>query len=420
MYSVTSNVMAASYSALAMFIIIAACSSTEVQGFSTRYSVSHNWTSKSDMPTGGRSDMSASTIGDEIVLVGGCVGKQTYQDWGGYACETVTNETIVYSTLTDTYADNVPDAPRTRYRHAAAVSGGNVYVVGGTNNELDAEWNEVCIAEVDVFNSETKTWSTLDASLPAPTTDGAAFILGTTIYYTGGYITPIYDALNATWALDLGNVAAGWKRVADAPTPRGDHAGVALEGAGYTFGGFTHYNEWASPLADLEMYDAAADKWTVMNGMPTIRGDKALAVLHGRMHVIGGETKTEAGESLPLRDVEVYDPESKTWENEGDIPSARFRFTAASHADNIYIFGGQGFLVGEWMEPGSYHDVVPTVEIFSEKLTALDDGDGSDGDGDGDGDTNADEESGNGSAAAVAAAAVSVVAAAAGAAVLAF
>lgn len=54
------------------------------------------------MPTGGRSDMSASTIGDEIVLVGGCVGKQTYQDWGGYACETVTNETIVYSTLTDT------------------------------------------------------------------------------------------------------------------------------------------------------------------------------------------------------------------------------------------------------------------------------------------------------------------------------
>ena len=59
-------------------------------------------TSKSDMPTGGRSDMSASTIGDEIVLVGGCAGKQTYQDWGGYACETITNETIVYSTLTDT------------------------------------------------------------------------------------------------------------------------------------------------------------------------------------------------------------------------------------------------------------------------------------------------------------------------------
>jgi len=367
----TTNMVSA-YSASATLMVLLACSSSEVQAFSTRYQVSHSWTTKTGLPSG-RSDMSASTVADAIVLVGGCTGNQTFQGWG-YGCEEVTAQTVVYSPLDDTYAANVPDAPRTRYRHAAAAVGTKVYVIGGTNNQLDADYNEVTIGEVDVFNTETMEWSTFPFNLPVPTTDGAAFVVNNTIFYTGGYATPDYTASNATWMLDLD--ASAWTKVADAPTHRGDHGAVTMDGVGYVFGGFSHWDGFAKPVSDLETYNAATGEWTVETNMPTIRGDKAAAVLHGRMHVIGGQTKTPENVDVPLKDVEVYDPVTATWENEGDIPSNRFRFTAASHDDNIYIFGGQGFLIGGWEANYSYYPVVPTVEVFSEKLTPIDPADG--------------------------------------------
>ena len=39
-------------------------------------------------------------------------------------------------------------------------------------------------------------------------------------------------------------------------------------------------------------------------------------------------------------------PSEDTWYPGGSIPSQRFRFVAAAHGDSIYIFGGQGALMG--------------------------------------------------------------------------
>lgn len=45
--------------------------------------------------------------------------------------------------------------------------------------------------------------------------------------------------------------------------------------------------------------------WKSRTAMTVARGDKAVAVLHDKLHVIGGETKNSAGHSTPLMDVEV-------------------------------------------------------------------------------------------------------------------
>jgi hypothetical protein len=123
----------------------------------------------------------------------------------------------------------------------------------------------------------------------------------------------------------------------------------------------------------LESYSPVDDKWTTLKSMPTARGDKAGAVLHNRFHVIGGETKNKDGHSVPIRDVEVYDPVEKTWQDEGSIPSERFRFMAAGFGDVIYIFGGQQFLVGEYGKSGSYYPVSDQVEAFIEKKLGITD-----------------------------------------------
>lgn len=39
--------------------------------------------------------------------------------------------------------------------------------------------------------------------------------------------------------------------------------------------------------------------------MKVARGDKAVAVLHDKLHVVGGETKNSQGHSTPLMDVEA-------------------------------------------------------------------------------------------------------------------
>merc|ERR1719343_995411 len=102
--------------------------------------------------------------------------------------------------------------------------------------------------------------------------------------------------------------------------------------------------------------------------MEIARGDKAVAVLNGILHVVGGETKNTHGHSVALRDVEAYDPDGNSWYPGGSIPSHRFRFVAAAYGQSLFIFGGQGFLIGSYGEIGSKYPVVDTVEAYTETV----------------------------------------------------
>lgn len=48
-----------------------------------------------------------------------------------------------------------------------------------------------------------------------------------------------------------------------------------------------------------------AGGWKSRAAMKVARGDKAVAVLNDKLHVVGGETKNSDGHSTPLMDVEV-------------------------------------------------------------------------------------------------------------------
>merc|ERR1712107_376028 len=74
------------------------------------------------------------------------------------------------------------------------------------------------------------------------------------------------------------------------------------------------------------------------------------------------------GHSVPLTDVEAYDPDGNSWYQGGAIPSHRFRFVAAAHGNSIFIFGGQGYLVGTYAAAGSKYPVLGTVEEYWETV----------------------------------------------------
>ena len=56
------------------------------------------------------------------------------------------------------------------------------------------------------------------------------------------------------------------------------------------------------------------------------------------------------------------------WYPGGEIQSHRFRFVAASHGNSIYIFGGQGYLIGTQGAAGSKYPVYKMVEQYEETV----------------------------------------------------
>ena len=74
----------------------------------------------------------------------------------------------VYDPVNKTWTQ-LPNAPRARDHHKAAVANGKLYVVGGRRSSVNLG-NPVSdtIPEVDVFDFETGQWSTLDSDIPTP------------------------------------------------------------------------------------------------------------------------------------------------------------------------------------------------------------------------------------------------------------
>jgi N-acetylneuraminic acid mutarotase len=323
----------------------------------------HVWNRKADMP-GNRSDMTATTVGDAIYLIGGCSGDQEWNsDAKMYLCSSASKENTRYAPASDTFT-TLEAAPVTRYRHAAAAVGTKIYLFGGVDIQDNLR------TQIDAFDTATKEWSSV-GTMPNATTDlmavSASLEGEEVIFVMGGYTLPNYNASDRMMIFYPQNntFVAGPSMVQG----RGDaFAGVA--GGKVTVVGGFHHSNFDAPMKHVEMIDLAQMNggWTVKRAMTVARGDKAVAVLNDVLHVIGGETKNGDGHSVPLKDVEAYDAAKDMWYPGGEIQSHRFRFVAASHGNSIYIFGGQGYLIGTQGAAGSKYPVYKMVEQYQETV----------------------------------------------------
>jgi hypothetical protein len=327
------------------------------------------WHTKQKMPAK-RSDMTATTVGDVIYLIGGCAMDQEWvhdppysmYECGARAANAISNSTIRYYPKTNTFDTALPDAPHPRYRHAAAAIDQKIYLFGGTGASGSI------VPEVDVLDIVTGKWTTLTQKMPNATTDLAAFVYSGKVFTVGGY-DPNWNAVKVTQIFDPA-ASVPWQAGPSMLEGRGDCFAAVVDNMAFVVGGFTHVNNWVAPIPSLEMLNVGVSAaWVSKKAMNISRGDKAVASLNKILHVIGGERKNADGHSVPLRDVEAYDPTTNAWYFGGDIPSDRFRFTAATHGESIFIFGGQGYLSGQYGVSGSKYPLMDTVEEYSESVT---------------------------------------------------
>lgn len=136
--------------------------------------------------------------------------------------------------------------------------------------------------------------------------------------------------------------ADAWRDLA--PLPLGaNHVGVvAAEGDGrviYAMGGFTDQNR--NPHREAFAYDVAEDRWRAVAPMPRPRGAASLAVdAEGRVHVFGGADGVRQDERRSRAWHEVYDPCADRWEARGDMPGFPLDHKG------VAVVGGRIHLVG--------------------------------------------------------------------------
>jgi N-acetylneuraminic acid mutarotase len=307
-----------------------------------------------------RSDMTATAVGDQIIVAGGCDSSQVCPSTADFCyCTSITDKAHAYIPE-DNKWEVLNPMPTPRFRHGAAAVGNKLFVFGG--RDLD----DNIITSVDVYDTQSKRWSTLASAWSQATSDLVGLASGNTVYAIGGYAQD-YSSVQTTYTLDATAGSPSFTLSSVVPamsSDRGDACGVASDdGKLYMYGGFTDLN-FCQPLGTMEVFDTKNPNagWQQKASLHQPRGDSACGFAHGVFHALGGEQKDNVTGcskfSVPIKDVESFDPDTNTWREEQPLPDVRFRFAYATYKNTFYLFGGQTDLSKH------EYDAVNTVEAW--------------------------------------------------------
>ncbi len=242
--------------------------------------------------------------------------------------------------------------------------------------------SDMLISQIDCYDFGMDEWMEV-GTLPEEylTSDFATFVEegSSTVHLIGGF-NQGYEALSQVTLVDVSDLGVGggitYKEGVPINTPRGDIFAVAMDDDKSTImisGGFTHENNFESPLNSVEQFTFGSQEWGPVDALNEERGDKQLIRLNDKVYAMGGEGRVDASGpateedvdalaaitlgSVVLDTVEVLDLTAEDgemeWVTEGDMPSSLFRFGASAWAAAgdgseeedgggvIFVFGGQ-------------------------------------------------------------------------------
>ena len=175
------------------------------------------------------------------------------------------------------------------------------------------------------FDPAAKTWTVL-APLPAPRGVGALVLDGRTLHFFGGADINRKDSASH-WTLDLDRDTA-WQTAAPLPNARSHLGAVEVDGLVYAVGGQHHQNKHAIAQGEVDAWDPATGRWTLVAPLPTARShvNASTAVFQGRIVVAGGDPTP----NLPTDAVDAYDPMSGAWSTLAPLPQPDYAGIAVS------------------------------------------------------------------------------------------
>jgi N-acetylneuraminic acid mutarotase/fibronectin type 3 domain-containing protein len=228
-------------------------------------------------------------------------------------------------------------APQGLAEAQGAAVDGKLYVFGGYTS-----WSPLTVSDQGhVYDPATNTWSTLPTAMPERLTHGGTAVDGRDIYIAGGYPgrDPTGQTFSTTNVWKYNVDSASWTAMPSLPEARGAGAMVRLGRTLHFFGGANAGRQDASDHWTLDLDGGSA--WQEAEPLPTARNHLGAMVLDGKIYAIGGQQGQDHN-AVYFDTVEVFDPQTGSWSTAASLPQVRSHITEATFVmeGRIFVIGG--------------------------------------------------------------------------------
>jgi N-acetylneuraminic acid mutarotase len=257
---------------LFLFGGVAVTTSTYYANDTWRFDGTKTWTQVGVAAPSAREGHSMATLGNKIVLFGGCGGRTSTSE-----CTSLLGDTWTFdgSTWTSVPVNGV--SPAARAGHSMASLNGSVVLFGGYDGTKEFD---------DTWTFDGSSWSlvvTRGATPPARSGSPLATLGGKLVLFGGWDGT---SDLDDTWTFD----GQTWTQVVihgTTPPARRLHAMAGADGIAVLFGGL---HDFLVARGDAWSFDGTS--WTALPIGPDPRGGSAMAFVAGKLILFGGSDRS--------------------------------------------------------------------------------------------------------------------------------
>lgn len=183
------------------------------------------------------------------------------------------------------------------------------------------------------YSTNGTTW-TVVGSVTVAMSNTTNVGLAVTAHKQGALATATFDNVSRTGVDPM----AGWLALAETPIPRYEHAGLAVAGKLYAFGGF--YNTDIQATTRSDVYDPATNTWTRIADMPEALTHVGHATDGRYVFLIGGFVGDYSNGMPTTNHAWRYDTQTNTWLALPNLPQAVGAGAAAIVGRTLYFYGG--------------------------------------------------------------------------------
>lgn len=262
-----------------------------------------------------RYNIMTATAGNKVLFVGGnyfvpnCYYDSTDNTW--WNCENNSTRVDIYDTSTLSWSTiDLPGSTYTNWSGAATV-GNKIFLADGYYNS----------GRVDVYDATSNSWSIIQ--LPEARHNMAVVSLGNKIFFTGGEngaVDPsrvdIYNSSTNSWSVASLSVS----RIAISGTTLGNKI---LFAGGHGGGGYS---------STVDIYDASANTWSV-SALSLGRLHPKAITLNNKAFFAGGDA---GNNNSGYPQVDIYDNSTQNWST-ATLPFGNTFFNAVA-SDNKALF----------------------------------------------------------------------------------
>jgi hypothetical protein len=154
-----------------------------------------------------------------------------------------------------------------------------------------------------------------------------------------------------------------WTAGASSPIEIHHFQPVVYEEEIYLMGAMTGGYPGETPLPEIYIYSPAKDAWRTGATIPENRrrGGAGIVVHDGLIYMVCGIQDGHRGGHVPWLD--IYNPETNTWELLPDAPRSRDHFQAVIHGDNLYALAGRTTVAAT----NPFANTIGEVDVFNLK-----------------------------------------------------